>query len=617
VKPLALLLAIASALLARTPFSPADLWLLRTADDPRIRADGRLLVYVEARRDRSSGGEYSNLRLASSDGKEMRPWTEGAWRDWSPRWSPDGTRIAWLSTRGGRTRIHVRGVDTGPELELPSGQEAPLAFAWSAEGNAIAYTASLPPAGPPAWAPPEVLPFLDKPAPARAVFVVPVPGDQSRRVSGDVPGCAGEPAWLLDGKSLAVACDAGIYSIPLAGGAPRLLTKEPGLHESPVLSPDGARLAWLFTPRKPQSYAVRKLYVMNVDGSRARVLSGSLDRDAAHPQWSSESRTVYFIADDRGATHVYAARNDGTVRQVTSRPERLRGFSLADNGRAVSVRSTAADAGDVFSFTVDIATEPVAVAAPNRQFLAGRDLGAVEELAWPSAGYTVQAWLVKPPAFDPARKYPLLVDVADDPRRMYGPEFHLRAQILAGAGFVVLCPNPRGTPGYGEDFGNLLRTRYPGDDFDDLMLGVDAAIAKGYVDPQRIHIAGGLLAAWAVGHTARFKSAVARRPIVDWTADVALSPDGARRAAEWMGAMPWEDPDQYVKRSPIFAAGNFKTPVLILAREHDPESDELYFALRRRYVDAAVARIPADAAAPVLELQATLAWVEHQGPPAP
>jgi acylaminoacyl-peptidase len=348
---------------------------------------------------------------------------------------------------------------------------------------------------------------------------------------------------------------------------------------------------------------------MNVDGSRAKVLSGSLDRDAAHPQWSSESRTVYFIADDRGATHVYAARNDGTVRQVTSATERLRGFSLADNGRAVSIRSAADAVDDVFTFTVDIVTQPVTVAEPNRQLLAGRDRGAVEELTYPSAGSTVQAWLVKPPAFAPARKYPLLVDIADDPRRMYGPEFNPRAQILAAAGFVVLCANPRGTPGYGEGFGNLLRSRYPGDDFDDLMRGVDAAIARGFIDPERVHVAGGLLAAWAVGHTDRFRSAVARRPIVDWTTDVALSSDGPGRAAEWMGAMPWEDPGQYVQHSPIYSAGNFKTPVLILAAEHDPESDEFAFALRQRHVEAAVARIPAD---PILELQAILAWLTQR-----
>jgi acylaminoacyl-peptidase len=609
VKPLTLILAVAPLLCARAPFSPADLWTLRTASDPRIRPDATRIVYVETRLGRSAGAEYSNLWLATPDGHEPRPWTEGAWRDWSPRWSPDGTRIAWLSSRSGKTRVHIRGVDNSAETELPTGDETPLAFGWSSEGDAIAYTASAPATVAAAWAPPEILPFLDKSKHTQAVFVVPVSGGKPRLVSGDVPGCAGEPAWLLDGRSLAAGCEAGIYLMPLAGGVPRLLTKEPGRHESPVLSPDGARLAWLYTPRKPQSYTVRKLYVMNVDGSRVKVLSGSLDRDAAHPQWSSESRTVYFTADDRGATRVYAARNDGTVRQVTSRPERLSGFSLADNGRAVSVRSDVGHAGDVFSFTVDVVSEPVTVASPNRQLLADRDLGGVEELTWPSAGYTVHAWLVKPPAFDPARKYPLLVDVADDPRRMYGPEFRARAQILAAAGYVVLCGNPRGTPGYGEAFGNLLRSRYPGDDFDDLMRGVDAAIARGYIDPQRIHIAGGLLAAWTVGHTTRFRSAVARRPIVDWTTDVALSPDGPRRAAEWMGAMPWEDPDQYVRHSPLYAATNFKTPVLILAAEHDPEADELAFALRQRQIDYAVARIPAD---PVLELQTTLAWLARK-----
>ena len=590
---------------AREPFTPADMWQLRTASDPRIRSDGRLIAYVETRREAGAAEEYSNLWLASTDGKEPRPWTAGARRDWSPRWSPDGTRIAWLSSRTGKTGIHLREVEDGKEVELAGGDETPLAFAWSAEGDAIAYTASVRPAFAPSWAPAQILPYLDKAAPERAVFTIAVPGGKPRRISGAVPGCSGEPAWLLDGKSLAAACNAGIYRFSVDGGPPKLLTRDAGHYESPVLSPDGGRLAYLFTPAKPQSYTVRKLYVMNVDGSRGKILSGSLDREVSLPQWSSESRTVYFIADDRGATHVYAARNDGTIRQVTSRAERLHGFSLADNGRAVSIRSTPADAGDVISFTVDIATDPIIVAAPNRKLLADRDLGAVEALTYSSAGNTVQAWLVKPPAFDPARKYPLLLDAADDPRRMYGPEFHARAQILAAAGFVVLCANPRGTPGYGEDFGNLLRTRYPGDDFDDLMHGIDAAIAKGFIDPQRIHIAGGLLAAWVVGHTDRFKSAVARRPIVDWTADAALSPDGVHRATNWMGAMPWEDPDQYVKHSPISAAANFKTPVLILAGEHDPESDEFAFALRQRKVEAAVARIPAD---PVLELQAILAW---------
>ncbi len=609
-KPLTILVIFASTVSAGSGFSPADLWLLHEASGARIRADGRQVAYVESWRDQAAGAVWSNLWLAAADGQDRRRWTEGRWRDWSPRWSPDGGRIAWLSSRGGPAHIRIRALDGGPERVIETRGAPPFAFAWSASGDAFAYTAALGAAAAPVWAPPEILPYIWRDEPGTAVFIVPAAGGPPRRISAGVAGCRGEPAWLLDGKSLAVACDAGIYLFSLSGGAPRLLTEDFGRYQSPVLSPDGGHIAYLFTPRRPQSYTVRKLWVMRTDGSRTKVLSGSLDRDASHPQWSSDSRTVYFLADDRGATHVYAAHNDGKLRQVTARPERLRGFTLADNGRAVAVRSTAAAGDEIVTFTVDLDSRPVTVAAPGRDLFRQRELGSAEEFSYSSDGHAVQAWLVKPPGFDAGRKYPLIVDVADAPRRMYGYEFQPRAQALAAAGFVVLCANPRGTPGYGEEFGSLLRSRYPGDDFDDLMRGVDAAIAKGYIDAQRLHIAGGLLAAWAIGHTARFRSAVARRPIVDWTADIALSPDGPRRAAEWMSAMPWEDPEQYWKHSPIYFAASFQTPTLILAGEHDPESDELYFALRQRKVKTAMVRIPSAPSAPVLELQAMLAWLK-------
>jgi dipeptidyl aminopeptidase/acylaminoacyl peptidase len=344
---------------------------------------------------------------------------------------------------------------------------------------------------------------------------------------------------------------------------------------------------------------------MNADGSRARALSGSLDRDATAPQWSSESRTVYFLADDHGATHVYAARNDGTVRQITRQAARLRGLSLADNGRAVSVRSSATEGGDVVTFTVDSVSQPVTLASPNEGLLADRSIGPVEELTYSSDGRSIQAWLVEPPGFDPAQKHPLLLDVADDPRRMYDAGFSLRAQIFAAQGFVVLRANPRGVPGYGEEFGHLLRTRYPGDDFDDLMRGVDAAIAKGGIDSQRVGIVGGVTAAWALGHTTRFHRVVARRPIVDWALDL-------ERAAAAMRAMPWEDSEQYVKHSPLYFAQNFATPTLILANDGDLQSEQLYLALRARKVEAALARLgSAGTADRVLELEAIAAWLRR------
>ena len=281
------------------------------------------------------------------------------------------------------------------------------------------------------------------------------------------------------------------------------------------------------------------------------------------------------------------------------------GFSLADNGRAASIRWSASEAGDVVTFTVDTVSQPVTAASPNGGLLAEREIGPAEMFEYPSDGKTIQARVVKPARFDSGQRYPLLLDIQDDPRAMCGLEFSLRAQIFAARGFVVLCANARGTPGYGEQFGALLPSRLPGDDYDDLMRGVDFLLAKGYIDPQKLVVSGGLLAAWAIGHTDRFAAAVARRPVVNWATYVSHAPDGMRRAMDWMGSMPWDDPDQYTRRSPIFFAKNFKTPTLILAGEGDAESEELYFALRARKVKAALVRLGDE----VTNLETMLAWM--------
>ncbi len=609
---LILLIFAAGALSARQPFTVEDWWNWRFAGEPRISPDGRLVVYTESWNDRAANARLSNLRLVSSDGREQRAWTEGPWCDQMPRWSPGSDQIAWISRRGEKWEIRVRSSNSAPgEVVIPTA-EAPLSLAWSAEGKFLAYTSRVEATDPvPAWAPRELIPYL-RPGPStrRRIFVVPSSGGQPKQIStGALDYTA--PAWMLDSRWL-VAVRGGneIVEIPIEGGAIKVLAQADARFDDPLPSPDGRKIAWLASAVRPQSYTVRRLWVMNADGSRAKLLAGALDRDPQSPRWSSDSRTVYFLADDRGATHVYAAHNDGTVRQVTTQPERLRGFSLADNGRAASIRSSATAAGDVVTFTVDVVSQPVTAAAPNQHVLADRDLGAVEEIAYPSAGRSIQGWIVKPPGFDPAKKYPLLLDIQDDPRRMYGGELDLRSQVFAAHGWVVLHLNPRGTPGYGEEFGNLLHSRFPGDDYDDLMRGVDFVAAKGYIDTARMAVAGGLLAAWTIGHTNRFHSAVARRPIMDWAVDVATTPDGARRAAEWMGAMPWDDPAQYTQHSPIYVAAGFRTPTLILSGDPDPESGELYFALRQRKVESTLVRIPeGKPSAGALELQTILAWL--------
>jgi dienelactone hydrolase len=239
------------------------------------------------------------------------------------------------------------------------------------------------------------------------------------------------------------------------------------------------------------------------------------------------------------------------------------------------------------TFPADVRGAAAILAAPNAGMMTARATSAAEEIEFPSAGRTIQGWIVKPPAFVRERRYPLIIDVQDSPRRMCGIELSLRARIFAARGFVVLCANPRGSPGFGEEFGNLLRTRDPGDDFNDLMAGVDYLVHQGLVDPERVHIIGGLLAAWAIGQTDLFRSAVAVDPVVVY------------------GAAP--------DRSPIFYTGQFHTPTLVIDRGAGTGASDLYSALRARRIEAALVhdlgeQTPTRQAA---QMQAILDWFQR------
>jgi acylaminoacyl-peptidase len=624
------ILLIPGALAQRKGFAPGDLWLWRTISETRISPDGHWVVYAESWNDRAANAAYQNLWLASADGRQRRQLTDGGWRDWSPRWSGGSDAIAYISNRTGSAQIRIRRVESGQDSQLGQLAQGPLALAWSSAGDALAFTAPVAAKLSAAWAPEAILRFLRAPLGHPQLWVAPVSGGTgsgatatggtARQITTGDLNWLGEPAWMPDGQS--ILCEAAadpdpehpleggeIFSVRPADGAMKQMTQHAGPDEQPTPSPDGSRIAWVSADAKPQSYVVRHLYVMNPDGSRVKLLTGGFDRDVARPQWSSDSRTIYFLAEDSGAAHVYLARLDGTVRAVTKGQERLRDFSLADNGRAAAIRSSATEGGDAISFAADLPGGVTTLVAPNDHLLAERYIAAAEEIHYDSGGHTIQGWIVKPPGFDASVKYPLLVDIQDNPRAMYGCEFQLRAQILAAAGYALLLANPRGSPGYGEEFGNLLRTRYPGDDADDLLRGVDYAVARGFIDAKHLAVSGGLVAAWIIGHTDRFTAAVLRDPIADWLIEVATQPDGLRRAASWMGAMPWDEPDQYVKHSPIYFARNFQTPTLVLG--DSPAADEMDFALRARKVDSALVRLPVAGgpAVNVLELEAELAWI--------
>jgi acylaminoacyl-peptidase len=588
-----LVILIATALRAAQPWALEDLWNWHEIPEARIRPDGSSVVWVEASHNRVTDTTCSALWLSAPGQAEATRLTEGACYEAMPRWAPEGHYLAYLSDRPGlftdhpgTAQIWIRGFINSRPRQITRLESPPLSLAWSADGTTLAYTARVPEsAADVPWAPPALLPMLRHGPQRIGLFVIPAAGGSPVRVPIGKMSVIGEPAWMPDGKSILIAAaepsgDPEIYAVSLSLSGARQISHHAGPDLEPLPSPDGSRIAWISRDNKPQSFVTSKLVVAYADGSRAKILAGALDRDVTHLQWSSDSRTIYFLAEDRGASHIWSARADGNVRQVTAARERLTDFSLADDGRAATVRAP----GEIVTFPADVAGTPVLVAAPNRALIAGRVSSAAEEIQYTSGGKTIQAWVVKPPGFAAGRKYPLVIDVQDAPRRMCGVEFNWRAQVFAARGFVVLCANPRGTPGFGEEFANLLRSRNPGDDFDDLMRGADHLIEAGYIDAARVHLIGGLLAAWAIGHTTRFRSVVASDPVVFFSD---------------------------AQHSPLFFASEFKTPTLVIDSDAGPGAADLYAALQERNVDSALVTLtePYRPAQSILKWETVLSWL--------
>ena len=657
------------AFAAKQPMTSADLWELRTVTDPRITKDGKSVIYQVGWADKMTDQQHSNLWIASSDGKDQRPLTTGAFRDTSPRLSPDGTRLAYLSNRSGRTQIHVRWMDSGQTAQITDTTEAPSSIDWSPDGKSISFVARVP--GKTQWSAkmpekPQGARWADPPVIIERlrwrqdgfgmiqpgnyhIFVVPATGGTPRQItSGDFdhggPVRGGSYSWSPDSKTLYVSAqripDADynleggeIYAFTVADGTVKQLTNRKGQDTGPVASPAGNKIAYTGHDWKFQSYTVNHLYLMDADGSNGKALTPNFDRDVRAPEFSWDGKTIYFLADDRGSTHLYSIPVEGgEPKQLTTGMYQLGGgragdFTIANNTQIATVKTSPKEPGDVVVFYAHRGGDQTKVTGVNDSLLADRELGDVEEITYDSFdGKTIQGWIVKPPKFDASKKYPMILDIHGGPHAMFGVGFQGEFQIRAARGFVVLYTNPRGSTGYGESFGNIIHTKYPGDDFKDLMAGVDKLIAKGYIDPKRMGVTGGsgggLLTAWTIGQTDRYAAAVSQYPVTNWITQAGTAGGGYTHSALWMKSLPWENTKQFIERSPIFYAQNFKTPTMVITGEADyrtpmAESEELYFALKARKVPAVLVKVPdephgirARTSHYIAKVEHILAWME-------
>ena len=619
---------------AQNRFEPTDVFALEYAADPQISPDGRQAVYVRTSMDIMLDRRRSELWIVNVDGSGHRRLGEGG----SPRWSPDGTRLAY--TAGGQ--IHLRWMDTGETATLTQLVESPGGIRWSPDGRHIAFNMLVPYPAPSLVAPPrppEGADWADPPIMEdrfknrqdgvgyldfghNHIFVIPAEGGTPAQVTTGDFQHSSAAAWTPDSRSLVFSSNrdpdwvldyrnSELYIAPVAGGAIRTLTDRAGPDHSPAVSPDGRQVAFVGYEDRTRTYQVSALQVMNLDGSGARVITADLDRSVANPVWASDGGGLYFQYDDEGNSKVAFATLNGGIEVLaedlgvvrrTAGPTGAGRSRSPVTGASRSTRPAPTCRANWRCVSVTT-TSPRRITALNDDLLANRTLGEVEEIWWESSfdRRPIQGWIVKPPDFDPGRRYPLILEIHGGPVSNYGDRFSAEMQLLAAAGYVVLYPNPRGSTSYGEEFGDLLYHNYPGQDYDDLISGVDAVIERGYVDENNLFVtggsAGGIMTAWIVGKTDRFRAAVAQKPVVNWISKTLT-------ADNWYGyyhgryeGLPWENPDPYWEFSPLSLAGDVDTPTLIIAGEEDlrtplSESYQLFHALKMREIDTAVIRLP-------------------------
>ena len=653
-------------------FQPVDVFALEYASDPQIAPDGAHVVYVRQSMDIMNDQRTSALWIVDADGSNHRPLTEPGQSASSPRWSPSGDRIAYVARTDEGAEVFVQWMDTGQTAKLTQLAESPSGLAWSPNGTHLAFSmmvkqiepsfASMPerPSGA-EWAPtPDVVDDTIYRSDGRGylndgfthLFTLPAEGGMPRQITHGDYDHSGAPVWTPDSAALLLSANrhddaerdplnTEVYRIDVDSREITTLTDRVGPDGDLALSPSGDRIAYTGFDDREQGYQVTRLYVMNADGRNARVVTPDFDRDVQNPTWSTDGQQIVFQYDDEGTTKIGTVTLDGQREEIAAqvggtsigRPYTSGSFSLADNGRFAFTHGTSQRPADVA--IGQSGQEPQVLTALNEDLFGHKTLGTVEEFTYTSShdGRDVEGWVVTPPDFDPDKEYPLLLEIHGGPFAAYGPYFSTEVQLYASAGYVVLYTNPRGSTSYGQDFGNAIHHAYPGNDYDDLMSGVDAVIDRGFIDTDRLYVTGGsgggVLTAWIVGQTDRFRAAVSAKPVINWyswalTAD--MYPYGIKY---WFPGTPWEHTEHYMERSPISLVGNVTTPTMLLTGTEDyrtpmSDSEQYYQALQYEGVETALVRMKGAshgiAARPsqlIAKVNYILAWFERYGGPTP
>jgi dipeptidyl aminopeptidase/acylaminoacyl peptidase len=609
------------------PLSFESLISLGRVGDPQISPDGRWVAYSVTRIDIEKNAGNSDIWMVPIAGGTPTQLTRSDKRDNNARWSPDGKQIAFISSREGGPQIWIMDVPGGEPRKLTSLSTGADGVIWSPDGKNLAFTSDVyPGCADDACNKKRDAEFESSKVQAKIfdhllfrhwdswkdgkrthVFVVSPSGGTPRDVT---PGDYDAPPFSLggptdydfspDGKELcftrnvekveATSTNADLWVVPVAGGEPKKITTNPAYDGAPLYSPDGKYIAYR-AQRRPGFESDRfEIMLYDRQAQSSRSITEKTDRSISGFAWATDSRTVFFTAEDEEYVSIYRAALNGEVVRVISGTFNDAVCVSRDGKTLVFTRQSNSVPAEIYRSGVD-GSGAQALTSENRPVLAQLEMGKVESIRYPGAeGKPIQAWIVKPPRFAADRKWPAIVLIHGGPQGAWSDSFSYRwnLQMFAARGYVVFAPNPRGSTGFGQEFTDQISGDWGGRVYTDLMNGVDYLARLPYVDPNRMAAAGasygGYMIDWLEGHSSRFKCVV--------------SHDGVFNAASMFGATeelwfplwefkgtPWSNPEIYAKWSPSSYVKNFKTPMLVVHGERDyrvpvAEGFQLFTALQ-------------------------------------
>lgn len=621
-------------------FQPLDIFELEWASDPQISLDGTQIVYKRNGFDIMKDTSKGNLWILNVDGSSHRKLTSREVNESQARWSPTGDRIAFVSATNEGSELYMYWIDSGQIAKLSHLEKSPGNLSWSPDGKHLAFTMFV------SEKPPIFIKMPSKPKgakwaePARItdrlkheadgkgymkpgfthVFSIPAEGGTPRQLTSGNYNHRGGLSFAPNGKDIYFSGNRSdnweyefrnseVYKVNVDSKTITALTTQIGPDHSPNISPDGKTIAFLGYKDKMQAHQNTVLYLMGSDGRNRQIISNKLDRNISNITWDYSGKGLYFTYNDKGNSKVAHITTSGKITKLADnmggttigRPYASGSYSFSKNGTLVYTQSRPEYPAELAVMKAKSA--PRLITNLNLDVFNYRELGKTEEVWYKSSydGRDIQGWIVKPPFYDASKKYPLLVENHGGPILNYGDRFTAEIQLYAADGYVVFYPNPRGSTSYGEEFANLLYNNYPGQDYNDVMDGVDYLIEKGLVDNDKLFVtggsAGGIMTAWMIGKNNRFKASVVVKPVMNWISKTLVADNYYGYANSRYPGQPWENFETYWKFSPISLVGNIETPTMVMVGMNDlrtppSEAKQLYHALKLRKIETVFVEIP-------------------------